>query len=144
MAMEQCLPWVVRSRDEEGVAGVGQDERKELVGGRGAGSEHDAVRVKPRLASPYRLHEARHCLPIISSYQTSHSEFIDRPARNQAHCKGWSISRFVQSYHPERFEPMVVLEQGVLSEPDAAVRRLGVLPEVRLQEIKGHLHHHHG
>lgn len=36
---------------------------------------------------------------------------------------------------------MVVLEQGVLSEPDAAVRRRGVFPEVRFQEIKGHLPH---
>lgn len=34
---------------------------------------------------------------------------------------------------------MVVLEQGVLSEADAAVRRRGVLPEVGFQEIKGHL-----
>ena len=36
---------------------------------------------------------------------------------------------------------MVVLEQGVLSEPDAAVRCRGVFPEVRFQEIKGHLPH---
>jgi len=51
------------------------------------------------------------------------------------------VSRLAYLYHPEGFEPMVVLEQGVLSEPDAAVRCRGVFPEVRFQEIKGHLPH---
>lgn len=51
------------------------------------------------------------------------------------------ISSLVYPYHPEGFEAMVILEQSVLSKADTAVSRLGVLPEVRLQEIKGHLHH---
>nr|ACN35824.1 unknown [Zea mays] len=53
---------IVRSRDQQRVSRVGQDEREQLVSCRGAGGEHDAVGVKPGLAAPNLLHEVGHRL----------------------------------------------------------------------------------
>lgn len=59
------LPWIVRGRDEQGVAGVGEDEGEELVGRGGAGRDHHSFRVEFRPPASNLFHEACHCLKYV-------------------------------------------------------------------------------
>jgi hypothetical protein len=108
--LDICLPRVLRSRDQQRVSRVSQDEREQLVGRRRAGGEHDAVGVEPRLAAQSLLHEARHGLP----------EGLE------------AVVVLEQGVVPEASHAGAGLGA-------APARRLRVVPEVPLQEVEGDL-----